>query len=549
MRNATFLALSGHLILFTCTFAFSAAAAGAATVAPPSCPCGSGYRQIELNYAGPDHALVEVFSDEDFGNPDNLSLTFAAVANGDLLELNAADAPNLPEGIFARTTHIRVTAGEEVTTTSFFSTCPDGGVPEPLPGQIILGRTFGYFTVMSHTDNRGHRCTVADLDSGSGWSLFGNVVDAGANQLGTQNEEDVVLITNGEPHGIITREGRFGFGTTATTTTTVTVLGGITVAGNSIINGSDNDGVEAALSILSGDQVMLIDGNEIDAANNALYLNNNSERDIILARGGGNVSIGNITPNARLHVDGDLRLQSPNNETFRMSVDNNGDLNFIGDHGVGVLQVDDASGNTRVRDADGNNVIVFQPRDNAAQVGGRILLRAGSPLESTINIDGNWNGTGRGRIRVDEVQIMGGADISENFEVIESTAEAKAVPGMLVSISAGSPGQLEISSQAYDKKAVGVISGANGVNTGLFMGQKGSAADGQYPVALMGRVYVLADAAFGKIEAGDLLTSSPVAGHAMKVKKAKKAQGAIVGKAMTSLEEGRGYVLVLVNLQ
>jgi hypothetical protein len=38
-------------------------------------------------------------------------------------------------------------------------------------------------------------------------------------------------------------------------------------------------------------------------------------------------------------------------------------------------------------------------------------------------------------------------------------------------------------------------------------------------------------------------------GHAMKVTDYIKAQGAILGKAMTSLEEGRGLVLVLANLQ
>jgi hypothetical protein len=35
----------------------------------------------------------------------------------------------------------------------------------------------------------------------------------------------------------------------------------------------------------------------------------------------------------------------------------------------------------------------------------------------------------------------------------------------------------------------------------------------------------------------------------MKVKSPRKAQGAIIGKAMSSLEHGRGLVLVLVSLQ
>ncbi len=46
-----------------------------------------------------------------------------------------------------------------------------------------------------------------------------------------------------------------------------------------------------------------------------------------------------------------------------------------------------------------------------------------------------------------------------------------------------------------------------------------------------------------------MLTSSTTPGVAMKVTDYEKAHGAIVGKAMTALEEGEGYVLVLVNLQ
>ena len=83
----------------------------------------------------------------------------------------------------------------------------------------------------------------------------------------------------------------------------------------------------------------------------------------------------------------------------------------------------------------------------------------------------------------------------------------------------------------------------------MLMGQEDSVADGAHPVALTGRVYVWADASNGPIEPGDLLTTSGIPGHAMKVSDFDKAHGATLGKAMTSLEEGRGLVLVLVSLQ
>jgi hypothetical protein len=59
----------------------------------------------------------------------------------------------------------------------------------------------------------------------------------------------------------------------------------------------------------------------------------------------------------------------------------------------------------------------------------------------------------------------------------------------------------------------------------------------------------MADAANGPVEVGDLLTTSSLPGHAMKVTDHECAQGAILGKAMSAMPEGRGLVLVLVTLQ
>jgi hypothetical protein len=120
---------------------------------------------------------------------------------------------------------------------------------------------------------------------------------------------------------------------------------------------------------------------------------------------------------------------------------------------------------------------------------------------------------------------------------------------MVVCIDPASSGNLAVSQKAYDRTVAGIVSGAGGVKPGMLMGQKGTMADGEHPVALTGRAYCRADASNGPITPGDLLTTSDVAGHAMKVTDYERAQGAILGKAMSSLEEGRGLVLVLVSLQ
>jgi len=148
-----------------------------------------------------------------------------------------------------------------------------------------------------------------------------------------------------------------------------------------------------------------------------------------------------------------------------------------------------------------------------------------------------------GTAQVNVLRIMGGSDLAEHFAVV-----AVAKPGLVVAIDPGHPGQLSIARNAYNRRVAGVISGANKLEAGMVLpdlpGSKNS-----LPVALSGRVWVYCDATRSPIQPGDLLTTSNTPGHAMKVTNHAKAQGAIIGKAMTGLKSGRGLVLVLVTLQ
>ncbi len=169
---------------------------------------------------------------------------------------------------------------------------------------------------------------------------------------------------------------------------------------------------------------------------------------------------------------------------------------------------------------------------------------------SAANYDFSISDTGVTSVRV--LQILGGADFAENFDVTNAPDNASAhkiEAGMVVTIDPLNPGKLALSTQAYDRRVAGIISGAGGVNPGMTMSQEGTLANGKLPVALSGRVYCYVDASQGAIEPGDLLTTSATPGHAMKAGDGAKAQGAILGKAMTSLKEGKGLVLVLVTLQ
>lgn len=197
--------------------------------------------------------------------------------------------------------------------------------------------------------------------------------------------------------------------------------------------------------------------------------------------------------------------------------------------------------------ADTNHAIVAY---NSAASNATILAQnngGGDIFRGFAGTDPVFRVTNDGTTETNVLQINGGSDLSEQFDVQASQVEPE--PGMVVCIDPANPGKLIVSTRAYDRKVAGIVSGAGGVQPGMLMGQKGSVADGKHPVALTGRVYVWADASSGAIEPGDLLTTSDVPGHAMKVNDYGQAQGAIIGKAMTALDEGRGLVLVLVSLQ
>ncbi len=71
--------------------------------------------------------------------------------------------------------------------------------------------------------------------------------------------------------------------------------------------GLDNDGVNAVFKIISGNgaQQMLFDGNEIDAVADGIFMNNNTDENIIMVKGGGRVTVGTDTsPDYLLEVTG-----------------------------------------------------------------------------------------------------------------------------------------------------------------------------------------------------------------------------------------------------
>jgi hypothetical protein len=138
---------------------------------------------------------------------------------------------------------------------------------------------------------------------------------------------------------------------------------------------------------------------------------------------------------------------------------------------------------------------------------------------------------------------LANADCAEDFDV---SGALKVEPGTVMVL--GHEGVLSESQHAYDKRVAGVISGAGDYKPGIVLDKQQTSSNRQ-PIALMGKVFCKVDAQYGAIDIGDLLTTSPTPGHAMKTSDPLKAFGAVIGKALRPWSSGQGLIPILIALQ
>jgi hypothetical protein len=138
------------------------------------------------------------------------------------------------------------------------------------------------------------------------------------------------------------------------------------------------------------------------------------------------------------------------------------------------------------------------------------------------------------------------ADCAEEFAVVGQDSDHPIEPGTVMVLAEN--GGVRQCDRAYDKRVAGVVSGAGSYRPAIVLDrQRGTTA--RKPLALMGKVYCKVDASQGAVEIGDLLTTSGTAGHAMKAADPLRAFGAVLGKALRPLKQGRGMIPILVALQ
>jgi hypothetical protein len=149
----------------------------------------------------------------------------------------------------------------------------------------------------------------------------------------------------------------------------------------------------------------------------------------------------------------------------------------------------------------------------------------------------------KGNVFVEGDITLTNADCAEDFDI---SADSSTEPGTVMVLDDES--NLRESFHPYDKRVAGVISGAGNFKPGLVLDKHPSPGI-RKPIALLGKVFCKVDAQFGPIAVGDLLTTSPTAGHAMRVDDPHKAFGAIIGKALRPQTGGQGLIPILIALR
>jgi hypothetical protein len=138
-----------------------------------------------------------------------------------------------------------------------------------------------------------------------------------------------------------------------------------------------------------------------------------------------------------------------------------------------------------------------------------------------------------------------GGDFAESVDVDGNRTQYQ--PGDLLVLSEGVDTDVAMSTTPYSTMVAGIYATKPGI-----VGKRSTDQQkikGQIPMAMVGIVPARVSAENGPIRRGDLLVSSSTPGYAMKGTDRSKMLGAVIGKAMGSLDSGTGVINVLVTLQ
>lgn len=285
-------------------------------------------------------------------------------------------------------------------------------------------------------------------------------------------------------------------------------------------------------------------------------LNNTATTESFVIAGNSYVGVGLIHPVYRLDVVGAVKARIDSSNATGIVIGNDGnqhaklEFNASDDSARFKIRVNDlnqsterlsfyagplgniATTETFVIGGNGNVGIGAVTPSAKLDVAGQIRAQGG-----VVFPDGNtqsiaWTGS------------LCGGDYAESIDVSDDRKNYE--PGDVLVIDPNMDGKFLKSSQPYSTSVAGIYSTKPGVVGRRQITEK---SPDEIPMAVVGIVPVKVSAENGPIQRGDILVTSSTPGYAMKGTDRSQWTGAIIGKAMATLDSSTGVIEVLVSLQ
>jgi hypothetical protein len=189
--------------------------------------------------------------------------------------------------------------------------------------------------------------------------------------------------------------------------------------------------------------------------------------------------------------------------------------------------------------ASGGNVGIGTAAPGAKlEIDGNMKLTAGSGASLTF-ADGTVQSTAY-------TGVVCGGDYAESVDV--AGVRTSYEPGDVLVIGPDSGSDVVKSTEPYSTLVTGVYSTKPGV-VGRRQTIDLKKSETEVPMAMIGIVPTKVSAENGPIRRGDLLVTSSTAGYAMKGTDHSRMLGAVIGKALGTLDSGTGVVEAVITLQ